>query len=826
MSAEARREASGVPSGAAALLAGYRPFPGVHDELMDAFGQIRPSWRPFLQALAEIGPAKLRERAELAERQLGLAGVSYHVYDGERGRDRAWPLSPIPLVVEADEWAEIAAGVAQRARLLEAVLADAYGPGELVRNGALPAAVIAGSPEFLRPVHGAKPAGGQFLTLYAADLARGADGRWWVLSDRTQAPSGAGYAVENRLAVSRAFPDLIGQLEVERLAGFFRALRTALAAGARRVEPRIGLLTPGPLNETYFEHAFLARYLGFLLVEGADLSVHNGKAYVGTVEGARRIDILLRRVDSLSCDPVELDTNSRLGVPGLVQAVRSGEVAIANALGSGVVEAPALLGFLPALAPRLLGEPLKLSNLATWWCGQARERADVLKSLDERVIAPAFAPRLSGRLDGAVHARELPPAARRKLTADIAARGLDFVGQEAVKLSTMPSFEDGRLVPRPFALRVFVALGPDGATVMPGGLARIAGSDDVSALSMQRGGRSADVWVLNERRTEHVSLLPREDGVKVRRGPGQLPSRAADHLFWLGRYLERAEATLRLAKAYLTREAEAHGFGTASAAKRISGLLAAWAGAKPGEHTGEEIVRRSLYEAAAPGSAPGLVGDALRAATTARDRLPPEAWRTLVQLDRDFRSGTGERDATDRAEQGLRRIAAVGGFVQENMTRGPAWCFLEIGRRIERGLVACRFARVFGGEDEALLDVLLDLADSQLAYRRRYLVGLARTPVVDLVVLDPANPRSAAFQVARIVESLSAVAPAGPHAPLPPLEAAALSLSTVLRTAAAGDVEAEWLMETENDLMALSDAVSSRYLIERPPVPNEPLLFT
>ena len=372
------------------FVAGYRPLHGVSDEMMDGNGQVRAHWRPFLTMLAALGGDEINRRFAAADRYLRDSGVFYRVYEDAAGIERPWPLSHVPLIIEPGEWRQLEAGLIQRAELLEAVLADSYGPGILTRDGRLPAALIAGNPEFLRPLVGVEPPGGAHLRFYAVDIGRGADGRWWVLNDRAQAPSGAGYTIENRLALSRAIPDIYRATRVERVAPFFQALQAELFALNRRDDARAILLTPGPMNETYFEHAYLARYLGLLLVEGEDLVVQDDGVFIRTVSGLRRTQVMLRRIDADFADPLELNAASRLGVAGLLQAVRDGEIVIINSLGAGLVEARAMLAFLPALAPIVLGAELKMPNVATWWLGRADMREEMLGKLDSMVIAAAF----------------------------------------------------------------------------------------------------------------------------------------------------------------------------------------------------------------------------------------------------------------------------------------------------------------------------------------------------------------------------------------------------------------------------------------------------
>ncbi len=440
-------------------LPGYRPLPGIFDEMMDLRGEPRTHWpATFLSMLAALGVEEIDRRFAAADRHLRDSGVFYRVYEDQAGVERAWPLSHVPLVIGAAEWEELKAGLVQRAELLEAVATDAYGEAKLVGEGRLPAALIAGNPEFLRPLVGLAPPGGAHLRFYAVDLGRAADGRWWVLGDRTQAPSGAGYALENRIALSRAMPEVYRALHVNRVAPFFQAFQAELTGLGRQDDSRVCVLTPGPMNETYFEHAYLARYLGFLLVEGQDLTVRDDGVFVRTVSGLKRAEVLLRRLDGDFSDPLELNARSRLGVPGLVQAVRGGKVVIANGLGAGLLEARGLLAFLPALAPHVLGADLAIPNIATWWLGHRDARREMADKLDTMVIASAFTESAADEsLRDGVVGGSLDPAQRKRITQAIEDRGIDYVAQEAVTLSTMPAWRNGRLEPRPFNQRRFHA---------------------------------------------------------------------------------------------------------------------------------------------------------------------------------------------------------------------------------------------------------------------------------------------------------------------------------------------------------------------------------
>ncbi len=801
------------------LLSGYRTLPGIFDEMMDRDGRVRAHWRPLLAMLAGLGPKEIGRRFAAADRHLHESGVFYRVYEDPVGAKRPWPMSHLPLLIDAAEWRGLEAGLVQRAELLEAVLADAYGPAELVREGRLPAAIIAGNPEFLRPLVGVAPAGGFHLRFYAVDLGRSPDGHWWVLGDRAQAPSGAGYALENRLALSRAMPDIYRELEVERLAPFFQAFQAELSALNRRDDSRVCVLTPGPMNETYFEHAYLARYLGFVLVEGEDLSVRDDGVFIRTVSGLKRAEVLLRRLDADFADPLELNARSRLGVPGLVQAVRDGTVVIANALGSGVVEARGLLSFLPALAPAVLGDDLALPNVATWWLGQAGARDEIIDRLDEMVIASAFL----GELPGYGERREvlgaaLSPRERAYILEQIAHRGIDFVAKEAVSLSTTPVWRDGRLEPRPFTLRLFLARVREGWRVMPGGFVRVADDLDARAVSLQRGGSTADAWVLSEEPVAQTTLLPAPDRITITRATGALPSRAAANLFWAARYVERAEATLRLIRALINRVGDSDE-ATRLVVIEICALLEAW-NAVPADLPNLKpvlVASAALQHRDLDGALPYLVGAAQSAASAIRDRFSPDAWRALTDLneliDASIDQPPTEIAIFEETNQALRIIASFSGLAQENMSQLAGWRFLELGRRIERAIATCRFVRQFAflAELAGALDVLLELADSQITYRLRYVMVAARAPVIDLLVLDPNNPRAVAYQLARIETHLAALPKRGDDGRLSPSEQIATALATRIRTADAAALDEATFLDVEDRLMKLADVITASY---------------
>lgn len=741
---------------ASALVGGYRPIAGAYDEMVGADGALRAHWRPYIDGLAALGPEELAQRADAVARRVREAGVFHRVYGAERDLERPWPLSFAPVVINAQEWRAIEAGIVQRARLIEATLADAYGRQRMIAEGVLPPAVIAGSPDFLRPMVGAEPRGGRYLHFYAADLGRGPDGRWWVLQDRTQAPSGAGFALGNRVALSRVLPETMRDLDVQRLAGFFQAFRQSLAALSQRDMGRVCLMTPGPFNDTYFEHAYLARYLGFLLVEGDDLAIRNDNVFVRTVAGLRQIDVLVRRVDADFVDPLELNPASRLGAAGLARAARAGAVAFANALGSGVAESRAMMSFWPRLAERLLNETLLMPNIATWWCGQEGARRQVAARLGELAVGAAFAGDADERLrDGPVNSAELSAEARKDLLARMARRGGDYVGQEMVRLSTTPVWRDGRFAPRPFQLRVFAAATEDGGwTVMPGAFARVSHDLDPRAISLQRGGVSADAWVLADGPAAVTTLLPNAGAIEITRPRGALTSRTADNLFWLGRYVERTEATLRVVRALIGRAGERDP-AVRAVCEQLMALLVAWGALPAWEDAPAPLphvaAANALVGAERTGAALALAQTALRTASSIRERLSPDAWRTIQELPGLI---AADGDVTERTDRALRACAAFAGFAQENMVRGAGWSFLEVGRRIERGLAMTRLVGQLGlsPASSAALDTLLELGDSQITYAQRYFVTPSPAAAADLLLFDEGNPRACAFQAVRLHE--------------------------------------------------------------------------
>jgi uncharacterized circularly permuted ATP-grasp superfamily protein/uncharacterized alpha-E superfamily protein len=824
------------------------PPPDAYDEVFDSSGSPRPHWDRVVGLFERLGLQEVGQRWDQARQLLREHGVSYDVSGDPKGVARPWNLSPIPMVIGAETWQQIADGLAQRARLLELVVADLYGPQRLFARGDLPPEFAFAHPGFLRACAGIAPSGaGRHLPFHAADLVRAPDGRLHVLADRTQAPAGVGYALENRIVLSRALSEVFRDCGVARLAPFFRTVRGTLRdlAPHNRDNPRIVLLTPGPYNATYFEQAFLAQYLDLTLARSDDLVVRDHRVYLKTLGALRPVDVILRRVNDDFCDPLELRPDSSLGVPGLVQAVRSGNVAVANPLGTGVLQAPAILPFLPALCRALLGEELKLPSVRTYWCGDAAGLAYVESHLAELVVKPAFP---SGPT-APVFCSELARAELGELRARIRAHPRDHVAQECVCLSVVPSLAQGELGPAPLWMRAFVVASGDGYEVMPGALSRAGRVGERQALSLRRGGESKDTWVLADGPVGTFSLLPPPRApVELSRGGGDLPSRVADNLFWLGRYAERTEATARLARAVAVRLSDSNGPGDPELSSDCDALfviLQAQTRMVPSAQAAERpaargpavspMAERRLFAAIfgdQVGTLAATAAETQRVARTIRDWISADTWRAVAELDEELSrphrvSGRGTLASTvTLLDRVVMVLAALSSLAADSMTHGHSWRFLDMGRRLERGLHLVTLLRAAlddpSSPDAALLEELLQIADGSMTYRRRYLATLQVAPVVDLLLTDETNPRSVVFQVATLARHIDAL-PRDPGRPRSREQTLALSALAELRLADVAELCSpdarsgqrrpvlELLDRIGALLPALSDSISGAY---------------
>ena len=795
-------QAQTAPSGHWDELQGGVPAgkPAASAEDAAGFTPLSREWATFIEHLQDTRPAALNARMNQLERQIHDNGISYNVYADTDRPQRPWSLDLFPLMVDALSWQQIESGVLQRMRLLEHIMADTYGPQHLVAQGQLPAALVQGHPGYLHAMQGVPPVGGQYLSLAAFDLARGPDGCWWLLSQRTQAPSGLGYLLENRQIISRQFPQAFENMPVQRLADTYRGwidgLKQRSPAGA---DAHIALLTPGPYNETYFEHAYLARYLGLTLVQGSDLTVRDERVFLKTLQGLRPVHGLVKRVDDVWLDPLELRAESTLGVPGLLQAVRSGNVLVANAPGSGFLESNALLGFMPALAQTLLGEDLKLPAIPSWWCGEQAALQDVLPRLSDSVIKPTYPP-LSGRSSfEPVIGQQLTQRARDEWAGRILRDGEAHTVQAFLPLSHTPTWQtdeatrSGSVSSRPLILRVFALADTQGGwQVLPGGLARLGTREGIA--SMQRGGGSADVWVMGPSSQTHADAATQTQSqsqssfhMNPMRGMHiplsaqvQLPlqaqgtaphaatatqrhrlvtSRAAENLFWMGRYTERCENTLRLSRLALD---------VLGSEDQACAPLVAWlnqlalshglvAPGVPAALQSRRVFERSLVAGLWDTQVTTGVGYNLKAihlaAANVRERLSPEHWSLIEQTQNAFfRTHAPNMPPQDTVQaqrvlvQTSQLLAAMTGAQTDRMTRDDGWRLLSIGRHIERLdflAHAMQTALQCGTfHEQAGFDGVLTLFDSTISFHAQYQQSRTMASLLELLIVNPDNPRA------------------------------------------------------------------------------------
>ncbi|MET1006884.1 MAG: circularly permuted type 2 ATP-grasp protein [Propionibacteriaceae bacterium] len=761
-----------------------------YDEFAAPDGTVRSSWAPLMDELDEFADTDLLHAGREVARLLEDDGVTYtptpassiSILDtpaapGETSLAGAkpWRLDPLPLILDASEWAGIEVGVVQRAELLAAIMADLYGAQKLLSSQVLPPAVVLDHAEFLRPLVGIESLSSQRLFMLAADLGRDATGHWKVIADRTQAPSGAGYAMQNRRVVSRVMPEIYHEAHLYRLTPFFHAMRMALVDAAPRgvEDPRVIVLSPGPHSETAFDQAFVASMLGFPLLEGSDLTVRDGRVWMRVLGRLEQVDVILRRVDSTWSDPLELRAGSRLGVAGLVTAVRQGTVSVVNNLGSGVLENPALLPFLPELCQRLLGEPLRLPSVETWWCGDDASLSHVLTHLDSLVVRPIS--RASGR---SVLGSALTGAQRAALVAQIKAAPHRYVGQEILRLSSAPSSDRDRLVRRNVVLRSFAVQQGSSYTAMLGGLARVTDGvrDGKDALvTPPDGGVAKDVWVVSHdpiAATPIVQPLRPDLAASATSFTAMVP-RVLSDLYWFGRYAERTEGLLRLVLATRTAAIETdldltHGQVLEVLLSAITHVTTAYPGFTVAGLPMMPELRSMLLDRRRAGTAAQSLASLNLAAQGVRDQLSNDVWVVLADIERHLSRLTSSPydqglQLAETSEGILSGLLALAGIVSENMVRDPGWYLLDTGRGLERALQLVSLLRVTLVQvrspetDRMVVEAVMTSAESIVTFRRRYRGRAGTDSVVELLVADEQNPRSVAYQLNRIAADLRAV---------------------------------------------------------------------
>lgn len=730
---------------------------GAFDEVFTSEGAVREPYETLLQVFEEGGPAEVSRLRGLIRRRITEQEVTFNILGTPEGSDRPWLLDPLPVMYSAREWATLSEGMSQRARLLSLIFEDLYGPQRLLRARIIPPELVFSHPDFARSCVGWVPRGGLQLRLYAVDLGRSPGGEHYVYSDRTAAPAGSGYSLENRLVLGRTLSRAFNACGVERVREFFDSVRESVRQSApeRAAEPRVVLLTPGSRDESSFEHAYLARYLGYELVEGRDLTVRDRVVYMKTLGGLQRVDVILRRMYDRWCDPLALRDDSFIGVPGLVEAAAAGNVGIINPLGVAVIEAPALKAYLPAAAKYLTGETLKIPSVETFWCGEKANLKYVLSAPLDFVVKPAF----EDRQGPPQHLSEMSAEARQRLLEKLTANPGRYVAERWPQRSIVPLLEGDSATYGRLSVRAFLTSKGDGFHVMPGGLGRVNGSPDGIFLDVNTERASKDVWVMSL--AAPVTLVPPampDRRVSLRRGGLDLPSRLLDDLYWLGRNVERADMTARLLRGAFDRLSSEGGKGRESDLAAFVGALEKLEvlpklGVKVDASVLNSVLFDGLLDATNSNSLISVFSSIRTLTMGVRSRLSRDAWYVLRRGVHSFRAfSNGERApaaATDLLSEVLTNLAAISGTILENMVRGHAWLFLDMGRRVERAnqILTVLSAMLPAGAGRSHMEGLLEVADSLLTYRARYLSSLQVGPVVDLVLTDETNPRSLVFQV-------------------------------------------------------------------------------
>ncbi|MCC9641816.1 circularly permuted type 2 ATP-grasp protein [Rhodopirellula sp. JC740] len=770
--ATAASDPSPTPPTPPLSLADYAAKANRFDECRSAQGSLRTCWKSIADEVASLGQSGLNDRESQIEQLIRENGSTFQVDTGEGTQTRPWQLATVPIAIAEQDWGRLASGLTQRTRVLEAVLADLLGPQRLLRERVLPPELVWDNPRFLRVYHNLPVSAGHRLHLTGFDVARANDGGWWVTGDRTRAPSGLGYLLENRIVHGRVFPHLSRTANVRRLASFFGVMRSHFRSLAphQNNNPRVALLTPGQGSYRDFEDAYLARYLGYTLVQGRDLAVRGERLHLKTLGGLLPIEVLWRHVSDRKCDPLELDPQSSEGVTGLLRCKRGGQLAVVNSIGSVITEMPALIPFLPAAAKLLLGENLQLPSVATYWCGAAKERQYVLDHLDELVVRDAFA------------VNDTRPVIPENCTADekhaliqqIKAEPNRFVGQQRLSHSVTPVWHQERFEPWHVSLRTFVLQTNNSVEVLPGALARVSPNEDLLSNSPVQGQLSQDCWIVSEKPVDHETTLLKTDHstIVLRRSGAELPSRVAEHLFWLGRYVERCESIARLLRTTLARLAGEDDLSELPEMSRLVAALAAVGQLEP-DYVIEgldgampqldSVLPSSVLDTSHPRALQSAILSALSNATAVRDRISLDAYRIFQSVHADL-AGT-KRNVTPNVSRALERLnrlithlLAFSGLTAESLTRTHGWRFLLLGRRLERAdqtaeLLLATMTRPIADE-VGMCEAILDATDSLMTYRSRYLSLLRPAPTIDLLVTDETNPRSLRFQLNDIQQLL------------------------------------------------------------------------
>ena len=746
-----------------------------YDEYLDAQGAIRPPWQGIAEKLRTFEEEEFVRRNNLLKRLIVDNGITYNVYSKEENA-RKWTMDLLPLVFSRKEWSGLEEKLQQRADVIDQTLIDLYTDQRIIQNAILPPFLAYANPAFLRSCYRIRPRGGHFVNLYSADIARSPDGSWWVLNDRIEAASGMGYVMENRMLSNRVFPEFFRDQQVTRLKPFYDDFCSAVSQLNPSDDPnsRIALLTPGPANETYFEQSFLARNMGFQLVEGADLTVRENRLYFKTLNGIRPINTLIRRLDSEWCDPLELRNESLLGVPGMLNCLRAGTLAMVNSLGTGLMETVAMPAFLNTLCRHFRAEDLKLPSVATWWCGQPREFSYVMENLPNLVIKRTF----RRRNDKATFCPMMSSEELDKLRKTIEASPEDYCAQELVSRATAPVYQNGALQPHHFLIRVYLMRMNGRFRLLPGGLARIAPSPESTSVSMQHGAMSKDVWILNDRASKvpEISTFKDKKDSDLQPTPDDISSRMANNMYWLGRYIERIESLARhLHIIIFALTEDFHSDTLRSLRSFISMLLTEEEFARLNEEQSkqqkmrllDEILQKYVWDEDYLSSLAAGFNHVRRIAFNIKDRLSTDTWQILSNMrgiamqKRNLMPNILHEGSIEALEDTLEWLSAFSGKTAENMVQTLGWQFLMLGKRIERthNIIECvRHSIVENPEqEESHLQLMLNYADSTITYRNRYLNHFDKSAVAGLILKDQKNPRSLSFSIERIVAHITSL---------------------------------------------------------------------
>ncbi|MCK0145801.1 circularly permuted type 2 ATP-grasp protein [Arenibacter sp. F26102] len=764
------------------------------DEITSPDGSVLPHWQRLLDSYNKLGKNAMDERELEVERQLKENGVTYNIYGDPNGMNRPWALDAVPMVFSEEDWKVVESGLKQRTTLLNHILKDIYGHRTLIRSGHIPFELIYNHQGFLRQVDKLEIPGEQQLIQYSADLARGPNGKMWVLHDRTDAPSGAGYTFENRVAMTRVFPEMIRENQIRKINTYYQTLKKTITnlAWQNKEEPRVVFLSPGSENEAYFEHAYLSSLMGFTLVSGADLTVSDGYVWLKTIKGLKKVDVIVRRVDDVFCDPLEFKMNSQLGVVGLMESIRQNKVMVINPLGSRILENPGLMAFLPKLCKHILGEDLILPSVATWWCGQESAKQYVFDNITKLIIRKIY----RDNTNRSVYGSALDNKQLEALKDEINTRPYLYVGQETVNFSTTPSYIDGKFESRNAVFRSYVVAdtADNSYQVMPGGLTRSSAQEGTFIVSNQSGGISKDTWVLGSDKHVKKDIVPHA----ILQTENVLPSSTAEKLFWLGRYVERSIFLVRLARVIIKKYYETEDNLNVEKDIVLCALLKAFSNITlllPGFEDKKTLISPEkelisiITDVTKTGSLNHSLQAFLRNAYAVRDRLGLDTWRILDNISEEsnqLKNSTRINEISHILDGLIIRLMAYHGLGVDTMTRDISWNLQGVGRYLESSSMTCTFLKnILSKEintetEKSLLECVLINNESLITYRYMYRSTIEFTNALSLLMLNELNPRSLVYQISQIEKRVSHL-PSNSNSQLGLIQKKLLEATTLVR---------------------------------------------